>query len=54
MEARGRRGAEIVMVALRPTPPMPAVIMRADRDDTDERPCQSKGTQFYHGIVVPS
>ena len=57
MEAKGQRGVEIVMIAPRPTPPMPAVIMSTDKDDktyTDKWLCNGKGTRFYHGTVAPS
>jgi hypothetical protein len=42
------------MMALRPTPPMLAVIMSADRNDkahANKRLCHGKGNRFYHGIV---
>jgi predicted membrane-bound mannosyltransferase len=56
-KARNWRGAEIVMMAPRPTLPMPTVIRSADRDNkvhADKRPRHGKGTLFYHVIVVPS
>lgn len=56
VEAKGRRGTEIVMMEPRPTPPMPVVIMSRDKYDkthTDKRLCNGKDTRFYYGMVAP-